>query len=63
VRLAKEHGVTITDEDGDFLRPLEAAVNDLIAAAIWFGITTGHYTLTGECSTPRRFPPHFGGAW
>jgi hypothetical protein len=34
-------------------------VNDLIAAAIWFGITTGHYALTREHSTPRRFLPHF----
>lgn len=54
-RLAEEHGLTITDEDGDFLEPLEAAVSGLIAAAIWFGITTGYYTLAGQYSIPRKF--------
>jgi hypothetical protein len=56
---AREHGITVDDEGGDTLL---ATVIPVITAAFWSGLTTGHYAITRECSTPRRFLPYFGRA-
>lgn len=43
------------DERGDLLPEVDDAITGLITAAIWFGITTGYFTLTGSYSIPRKF--------
>lgn len=53
---AREHGITVNDDNGDALL---ATIIPVITAAFWSGLTTGHYALTRECSTPRRFLPYF----
>jgi hypothetical protein len=53
---AREHGIAVDDDNGDTLL---ATVIPVITAAFWSGLTTGHYALTRECSTPRRFLPYF----
>jgi hypothetical protein len=53
---ARERGITVDDENGDALL---ATVIPVITAAFWSGLTTGHYAITRECSTPRRFLPYF----
>jgi hypothetical protein len=53
---AREHGIKVDDENGDALL---ATVVPVVTAAFWSGLTTGHYAITGECSTPRRFLPYF----
>jgi hypothetical protein len=53
---AREHGITVDGESGDTLL---ATVIPVITAAFWSGLTTGHYAVTRECSTPRRFLPYF----
>jgi hypothetical protein len=54
--IAIRHGLTVQDEGGDPLRPdVDDAITGLITGAIWFGITTGHYTITGgRYRIPRR---------
>ncbi|HEX7161129.1 MAG TPA: hypothetical protein VF223_07815, partial [Trebonia sp.] len=46
---------------GRAVRPgcLLATVIPVITAAFWSGLTTGHYAITRECSTPRRFLLYF----
>ena len=44
----------MADEHGDLLPGLDNAVTGTITAAIWFGITTGYFTLTGSYRIPRR---------
>jgi hypothetical protein len=62
-RVAREQGVTLTDERGDFLQHLEFAVNEVITAAIWFGITTGHQVIAGDSyHVPRRLMSWCGSA-
>ena len=50
------NGIRVDDGNGDTLL---ATVIPVITAAFWSGLTTGHYAITGECSTPRRFLPCF----
>jgi hypothetical protein len=56
---ARDHGIAVDDDSGDALL---ATVIPVITAAFWSGLTTGHYAVTRECSTPRRFLPYFGRA-
>jgi hypothetical protein len=56
---ARERGITVDDENGDALL---ASVIPVITAGFWSGLTTRHYAITGECSTPRRFLPYFESA-
>lgn len=53
--IAEKHGFPIADEAGDLLPEVNDAITNLIVDAIWFGITTGYFTLTGSYSIPRRF--------
>jgi hypothetical protein len=54
--IARQHASTITDEHGDLLPDLDDAITSLITAAIWFGITTGYFTIAGgRCHIPRKF--------
>jgi hypothetical protein len=53
---AREHDIAVDDGNGDILL---ATVIPAITAAFWSGLTTGHYAITRECSTPRRFLPYF----
>jgi hypothetical protein len=53
---AREHGIAVDGANGDTLL---ATVIPVITAAFWSGLTTGHYAVTRECSTPRRFLPYF----
>lgn len=53
--IALRHGFTIRDERGGLLPGAHDAITGLITSAIWFGITTGHFTVTGgEYRIPRR---------
>jgi hypothetical protein len=45
--IAQQHGFTVNDGSGDILPELNEAVTDLITAAIWFGVTTGHHAIAG----------------
>jgi hypothetical protein len=54
--VAREHAITVTDGHGDLLPELDAAITGLITAAIWFGITTGYFTIAGGTyHIPRKF--------
>jgi hypothetical protein len=53
---ARERGIAVDDENGDILL---ATVIPVITAAFWSSLATGHYAITRECSTPRRFLPYF----
>jgi hypothetical protein len=53
---ARQRGITVDDENGDILL---ATVIPVITVAFWSGLTTGHYAITREYSTPRRFLPYF----
>jgi hypothetical protein len=33
------------------------AISHTVSAAIWFGLTAGHLTLTGHYHIPRKFLP------
>lgn len=41
------------DDNGDMSQEMMAAVCDVIAEAIWFGLTTGHVRVCQEVSVPR----------
>jgi hypothetical protein len=55
---ARERGITVDDENGDILL---ATVIPAITAAFWSGLTTGHYAITREYSTPAGSCPYFEG--
>ncbi len=57
--LARQCGINVSDEDGELRPDVDEAITRTVTAAVWFGITTGHHTLTGGYSTPRRFTPYF----
>jgi hypothetical protein len=57
---AREHGITVDDEDGEILSAVICTISPLITAAFWSGLTTGHYTITGQVFTPRKFLPSSG---
>lgn len=64
---ASEQGMVVYDADGEILPGVLGPVSRVITAAFWAGLTTGHYAITREVSTPRRFLPYFGssaaGTW
>lgn len=46
------------DEHGDPRPDVLLAITRTVSAAIWFGLTTGHLTLTdGRYHIPRKFLP------
>lgn len=51
-------------EDGDVLPDVLDAISRTVSAAIWFGLVTGHLTLTGSYRMPRKgrvlLPPGLG---
>jgi hypothetical protein len=56
LNLARQHGIPVADEQGDLLPELDSAITDTITAAIWFGITTGYFTIAGGAYyVPRKF--------
>lgn len=55
---ARQCGLAVDDEQGDLPRPdVLDAITRTVAAAIWFGLTTGYLTLTGKYTIPRKFLP------
>lgn len=55
--LARQCGITVNDENGDLRADIDDAITRTVIASIWFGITTGYFTLTGRYNIPRKFLP------
>lgn len=53
--LARKCGINVNDEDGELRSDIDQAITRTVTASIWFGITTGYLTLTGNYQVPRRF--------
>jgi hypothetical protein len=53
--LARSYGIRVDDEDGDLLPDVDDAITRTVTAAIWFGITTGYFALTGSYHIPRKY--------
>jgi hypothetical protein len=56
---ARAHGIDVDSENGGIV--LDTII-PVITAAFWPGLTNGHFAITREYSTPRRFLPCFEGA-
>jgi hypothetical protein len=59
---AREHGIAVEGEDGQVLPGVLDTVSQVITAAFWSGLTTGHYAITRRFSTPGKFRPYFQSA-
>jgi hypothetical protein len=55
---ARQCGIPVHDQDGEPPAEVLDAIERTIAAAIWFGITTGHLTLTGSYDIPSKLAEH-----
>ena len=53
--LARQCGIRVHDEHGDLRPEVDAAITRTVTAAIWFGITTGYFALTGSYHIPRKY--------
>jgi hypothetical protein len=59
---ARQRGITVDGEDGEILPDFLETISQVITAAFWSGLTTGHYAITREFSTPHKFRPYFQSA-
>jgi hypothetical protein len=57
LELARQHGIPVAGDLGDLLPDLDDAITGTITAAVWFGITTGYFTLTRRYHIPRKLLP------
>jgi hypothetical protein len=53
--LARQCGITVHDKHADLRPDIDDAITRTVTAAIWFGITTGYFALTGSCHIPRKY--------
>ena len=53
--LARQCGITVHDEHGHLRPDIDDAITRTVTAAIWFGITTGYFALTGSYHIPRKY--------
>ena len=53
--LARQAGIAVDDEHGDLRPDVLDAISHTVSAAIWFGLTTGHLTLSGSYHVPRKW--------